>query len=55
MNEEQYKAMLKLMIEKSNRPLTNYEKEILKQGVDQARSLDDFFAVVVMSLLMGRR
>ena len=52
MTEAQYKALLKLIVENSNRPLTDFEKEILKQGVDQAHSLEDFFSIAIASLLM---
>jgi len=55
MIEEQCKLLLKLIVENSNRPLTSYEKELLKQGIERAHNLEDFLSVFVSSLFMGRQ
>ena len=55
MTEEQIKALLKLVVDNSNRPLTNYEKEMLKQGIDRAHNLEELFTVAFASLFMGNR
>lgn len=54
MTEEQFKALLKLMVDNSNRPLTNYEKEMLKQGIDRSYNLEELFSVAFVSLFMGK-
>ncbi len=53
--EEQYKFLWKLIVENNKRPFTDFEKELLKQEIDQAHNLEDFLSVLVTSLFMGRR
>ena len=55
MTEEQIKALLKIVVDNSNRPFTNYEKEMLKQGIDRAHNLEELFTVAFASLFMGNR
>ena len=37
MTEQEIKAMYKLSVEHSNHPLTELDKEILKQSIDKAK------------------
>lgn len=37
MTEQQIKAAYKVAVEHSNHPLTDFEKEILKQAIDKAK------------------
>ena len=50
MTEQQIKQLCKLAIERSNRPFTEAEKELLKQAIDNARNWDELLAVAIASL-----
>ncbi|MBO7048113.1 MAG: hypothetical protein J6W62_04310 [Spirochaetia bacterium] len=50
MNEQQIKLFCKLAIEKSNRPFTETEKELLKQAVDHAKNWDELFIIAISTL-----
>lgn len=47
MNEEQLKFLCKWAIQNSNRPLTDIEKELLKQAVDNAKSIEDLLSIAL--------
>lgn len=47
MTEQQVKFFCKWVIENSNRPLTDTEKELLKQAVDQAKNIDELLGVAL--------
>lgn len=47
MTEEQLKFLCKWAIQNSNRPLTDVEKELLKQAIDNAKSIEDLLAVAL--------
>ena len=53
MTEQQIKLLYKLIVENNNRPFTPIEKETLKQGIDNAKSWEDLFAVAISSLGMN--
>ena len=38
MTEEQIKFLCKLAVENSNRPLSDVQKELIKQAIDQAKT-----------------
>ena len=38
MTEEQIKFLCKLAVENSNRPLNDFQKELIKQAIDQAKT-----------------
>lgn len=38
MNEEQYKFLCKWMVDNGRRPLSQLEKELIKQAIDNAQS-----------------
>ena len=50
MTEQQIKTLCKLVIERSNRPSTKVEKEILKQAIDNARNWDELMTIAIASL-----
>ena len=50
MTEQQIKLLCKLAVERSKRPFTKAEKELLKQAIDNARNWDELLAVVIASL-----
>ncbi len=47
MTEHQIKVLCKWAVENSNRPLTDAEKEILKQAIDSANSIEDLLAIAL--------
>ena len=47
MTEQQIKVLCKWAVENSNRPLTDAEKEILKQAIDSANSIEDLLAIAL--------
>lgn len=50
MTEQQVKLLCKWAIENSNRPLTNTEKELLKQAVDQAENIEELLGVAIAAM-----
>ena len=50
MNEEQVKALCKWMVDNGNRPLTEFEKELIKQAIDNAKSPQEM-VVSILALL----
>ena len=50
MNEQQIKLLCKLVIENSNRPFTNADKELLQQAVDSAKSWEELLAIALSTL-----
>lgn len=52
MTEEQMKFLCKWLIEKSSRPLTDLEKEVLKQAIDGSRNWEELIAAALLSRLM---
>ena len=50
MTEQQIKTLCKLAIERSNRPFTKAEKEILKQAIDNAKNWDELIATAIATL-----
>ena len=50
MSEEQLKFLCKWLIDNGNRPLSNTEKEAIKQAIDQAKNIEELTAVAVASI-----
>ena len=50
MNEEQLKFFCKWAIQNSKRPITDLEKELFKQAVDDAKSIEDLFSVALAAI-----
>jgi hypothetical protein len=48
--EQEIKAMCKLAVEHSNYPLTDLDKELLKQAIDKAKNAQEM-VVSVLTLL----
>lgn len=47
MTEEQYKFLCKWMVDNGNRPLSEMDKELIKQTIDNAKSPEQ----IVLSIL----
>lgn len=47
MTEQQIKQLCKWAVENSNRPLTDTEKELLKQAIDQAKNINELLVVAI--------
>ena len=52
-NEELSKTLSKLLIENDTRNLTNEQKEIIKQAVDQARNMNELMKILALAKLHG--
>ena len=50
MTEEQIKIISKWMVDNANRPLTTAEKELLKEAIDKAKTIEE---IVLVFVLMG--
>lgn len=50
MTEQDIKAITKWVIDNSNRPLSECDKEIIKQAVDQANSMGELNLVLMEAL-----
>ena len=50
MTEEQVKFLCKWMVDNGNRPLTSFEKELIKQAIDNAKSPQEM-VISVLALL----
>lgn len=53
MNEDQVKAILKWIVENGNRPLTNEQKEIIKQAIDRCKTVDDFLSMTFLGCCLN--
>ena len=50
MTEEQIKFLCKLAVENSNRPLSDVQKELIKQAIDQAKTPTEMVATILTVL-----
>jgi len=50
MTEEQVKFLCKQIVEHSNRPLSNFDKELIKQAIDKAKSVEEMITSVLAIL-----
>ena len=50
MTEEQVKFLCKWMVDNGNRPLTEFEKEVIKQAIDNAKSPQETAASILALL-----
>lgn len=46
------KMLCKLAVEKSQKTLTKEDKEMLKQGIDQSKNIEDLLLVALSSLMI---
>ena len=49
MSEEEIKAFCKLLIENRSHEFSAIEKETIKQAIDNAKTLEDLFAVALVA------
>ena len=52
MTEEQVKLICKWLVENSSRPLTDLEKEMLKQAIDNSKNWEELLTVAIVSRMM---
>ena len=50
MTEEQVKFLCKWIVDNSNRPLTEFEKELIKQAIDNSKNPQEMVASVLALL-----
>ncbi len=48
MNEEQIKTLCKFLVENGNRNLSDVEKALFKQAIDQSRNWQELFATMII-------
>jgi hypothetical protein len=53
MTEQEAKFLCKLAIENRQHQLTPAEKELLKKGIDDAKSFQDFLAVALVAMAIS--
>ena len=53
MTEEQVKILCKWMVDNGNRPLTEFEKELIKQSIDNAKSAQEM-VIAILTLLNNK-
>ena len=50
MTEEQIKSLCKQLVENSNRPLSDFDKELIKQVIDKAKSVPEMIFSILAIL-----
>lgn len=50
MTEEQIKSLCKQLVENSNRPLSDFDKELIKQAIDKAKSVPEMISAILVIL-----
>lgn len=50
MTEEQIKFLCKQLVETSNRPLSDFDKELIKQAIDKAKSVPEMISLILAIL-----
>lgn len=50
MTEEQIKTLCKIAVENSNRPLSDFQKELIKQAIDKAKTPTEMVAAILTVL-----
>ncbi|MBQ8619150.1 MAG: hypothetical protein IJ418_16840 [Clostridia bacterium] len=53
MTEQQVKSLCKWAVENGERRLTDEEKELIKQAIDEAENIEELFAVAFATALIG--
>ena len=55
MDEKQWKFILKQMIDNGYKNLNSFQKESLKQAIDEAKSFPEIYAIVFRAIQMERQ
>ncbi len=50
MTEQEIKSLCKWLVKNSNHPLSDKEKEVIKQAIDDAKNIEELTAVAVAML-----
>lgn len=53
MTEENVKFLCKWMVDNGNRPLTEFEKDLIKQAIDNAKSAQEM-VIAILTLLNNK-
>lgn len=51
MTEEQVKLICKWIVENCNRPLTRLEKELIKQAIDNAKTVEELAGAAIAAMM----
>ena len=52
MTEQEIKLLCKFAVERSSRPFTKTEKELLKQAIDNAKNWEELLSIAITTLNM---
>lgn len=52
--EGQVKYLCKWIVDNGNRPLTDIEKELIKQAIDQSKSIEELTAVLLSVIIQTK-
>lgn len=50
MTEDQIKFLCKWIVDNGNRALTDIEKEVIKQAIDESKNIEELAAVAIASM-----
>ena len=50
MTEEQVKLLGRWLVDNSNRPLTAFEKKLLKQAIDRSNNIQEMISILIVML-----
>ena len=51
MTEEQVKFICKWIVENCNRPLSKWDKELIKQAIDNAKTVEELANVAIATMM----
>ena len=51
--EQNLKDLCKWVLENSNKPLSEEQKELLKHAIDSSKTIDELFTTAIISNLIG--
>lgn len=51
MTEEQVKFICKWIVENCNRPLSELDKELIKQAIDKAKTVEELAGVAITAMM----
>lgn len=49
MNEKEIKELCKFVLENSNKPLSDEQKEIIKLAIDNSKNIEELFLTAIIS------
>lgn len=53
MTEKEIKELCKFMLENSNKPLSDEQKELIKLAIDNSKTIEDLFFTAIISNIIS--